>query len=282
MTKTPAEVKKTLQDITHKTINELYLKFEFIMPQLYEAAFGRRMADLNVKLSKYNVEEELKRLLSEIEVKSAENEKNFAKLLDYSGRALSAIDKENKTELQLIHKQTSKFVVQIQELEQKAYYDDITGLLNRNGFHKEVCGINNKSKFSGSMFFIDLDNFKYINDSYGHHCGNTVLKTFAGLLSKQLINIPQNQRFISRVGGDEFLIAVNEENAAYTSNELKRVQDNSYEFLIDGDNHEPISFSFGEAVFTKNTPLEKVVMMADKEMYRNKRDRKEKRLIEGI
>lgn len=272
------DIKSILQEITKKTIHELYLRFDYILPQHYEVFFCCQMADYNLELSHYDVDKNLKKLLEELKEKTAEHEEKFAKLLDYSGRALHAIEDKDTIELTLVHHQTSRLVSQIKELEKKAYYDDLTGLLNRHGFYKEVCTTNYKMKFDGSFFFIDLDNFKYINDTYGHQCGNLFLKKFGELLTKVLLNIPCKQRFICRLGGDEFLIAIYEDNVHYAKHQLLKTQAKHYELTINHNKTESICFSLGESLFAKNSPLEKAIMMADQAMYRNKRLRKQMNL----
>jgi len=270
-----SDIRSVLQEITHKTIHELYLRFDYILPQHYEVFFCYQMASGNIKLSDYKkIDNNLKKLLEELEEKIADHEEKFEKLLDYSGRALHAIQDKNTVELTLVHNQTSILVSQIKELEQKAYYDDLTGLLNRQGFYKEVSNATYKMKFAGSFFFIDLDNFKYINDTYGHQRGNSFLKKFAELLIKILLNVPCKQRFICRLGGDEFLIAIYEENVPYVRKQLLNIQDKVYELNMGNGKIEPIHFSLGESFFNKDTSLEKAIILADQEMYRNKKLKK--------
>lgn len=83
--------------------------------------------------------------------------------------------------------------------------DSLTGLMNRRGMREFAGGlIQDKTPFY--MLFIDLDNFKYINDAIGHKVGDTVLNTVA----KRCSEINNLNGLVSRNGGDEFIIIVPE------------------------------------------------------------------------
>ena len=91
-----------------------------------------------------------------------------------------------------------------EEIKQMAYYDSLTSLPNRNMLDKWVNSrlIENNSF---TVLFLDLDHFKSINDNYGHHNGDLVLKEAA----TRLKNCLRKSDFITRQGGDEFIIILN-------------------------------------------------------------------------
>lgn len=86
-----------------------------------------------------------------------------------------------------------------------AYYDTLTGLPNRNELAKrldmEVARVRRNLSF-GALFFIDLDNFKNINDSLGHPAGDLVLQEMAQRLKGQV----RGDDTVARLGGDEFIV----------------------------------------------------------------------------
>lgn len=91
------------------------------------------------------------------------------------------------------------------ELTNEVETDSLTGLLNRRGFYSKLEDIKNK-KTTLSLFYIDLDGFKLINDSFGHDAGDQVLKSVSQRLLAQL---PEHtDSFACRFGGDEFLVGV--------------------------------------------------------------------------
>lgn len=90
-------------------------------------------------------------------------------------------------------------------LEKKAYIDSLSGLTNRHGFERILeCEISRARKYGYpiSCLFIDIDNFKTINDTYGHHVGDDVITLFA----QSCKNSFRQTDFIGRWGGEEFLI----------------------------------------------------------------------------
>jgi diguanylate cyclase (GGDEF)-like protein/PAS domain S-box-containing protein len=86
-----------------------------------------------------------------------------------------------------------------------AYYDTVTGIPNRALLNERLIEEHERAKTENgmyAMFFIDLDRFKIINDIYGHHVGDNLLKEVAKRLSKV---IPKKAT-VARMGGDEFLV----------------------------------------------------------------------------
>jgi len=95
------------------------------------------------------------------------------------------------------------------KLEYQAFYDSLTGLTNRASFRSHLEQFMKKlhrSKEYGVLFFIDLDDFKNINDSIGHDVGDYVLQEF----SKRVRNILRAEDIFARLGGDEFVILLSQ------------------------------------------------------------------------
>lgn len=93
------------------------------------------------------------------------------------------------------------------KLEQMANFDQLTQLPNRNLFLERFeRGLNEAKRFKKiiAVIFMDLDNFKYINDTFGHEIGDVLLVQVAKRLSRSL----RKYDLISRFGGDEFIIAL--------------------------------------------------------------------------
>jgi len=86
----------------------------------------------------------------------------------------------------------------------QANHDSLTGLLNRNFLEKEYEQSSNL--MSSTLLFIDLDNFKAINDNFGHQIGDKLLQ----IVAERLSNFVENKERLIRFGGDEFLLFVDE------------------------------------------------------------------------
>lgn len=102
-----------------------------------------------------------------------------------------------------------------------AYTDELTGLASRASFSQHIEEITRTSARHNHRFallYIDLDDFKGINDSLGHDAGDLLLKTIA----KRLIHTCREIDFIARVGGDEFCVLVEEVEDDYAANIAKR------------------------------------------------------------
>lgn len=84
-----------------------------------------------------------------------------------------------------------------------AYTDGLTGLLNRSRL-KEVITKSINDKEQGTLFYIDLDNFKFLNDNYGHSYGDLVLVE----MSQRLLEFKDKACHIARISGDEFAIVI--------------------------------------------------------------------------
>jgi diguanylate cyclase (GGDEF)-like protein len=119
-----------------------------------------------------------------------------------------------------------------------AYYDDITGLPNRTFFLELLSSSIKLAKRNGRNFavlFLDLDNFKGVNDSYGHHVGDQLLKEISKRLSEGLRSSDIASRYVdsqgheadvARLGGDEFIVMLSEltypEDAAIAADHVQK------------------------------------------------------------
>ncbi len=95
------------------------------------------------------------------------------------------------------------------KIERQAFYDDLTGLPNRTLLMERLQHAIERikrHKVHGALFFLDLDNFKNINDSLGHHIGDRVLQEVAKRLRETL----RSSDTVARLGGDEFVVLVEE------------------------------------------------------------------------
>lgn len=99
------------------------------------------------------------------------------------------------------------------EVHRQAIRDSLAGLYSRNGFYEIITSAFQRAqRYSGSfrIFLMDLDNFKMINDKYGHPEGDRALVEFG----KVLIRSFREYDIIARFGGDEFVVVMEADNAA--------------------------------------------------------------------
>ncbi|WP_185972807.1 sensor domain-containing protein [Shewanella hanedai] len=149
-----------------------------------------------------------------------------------------------------------------------ANYDTLTGLPNRSLFHDRLKHAIDKAKRTHSLIallFIDLDRFKFINDSMGHHIGDLLLK----LVAQRLQDIIREGDTVARLGGDEFIIIL--ENLSNTSAAEsvaeKLIQTFKAPFILDGKKF-VVSTSIGISLCpTDASNSELLVKSADTAMY---------------
>lgn len=187
------------------------------------------------------------------------------------------VSSDNKSCENIIICQDITYLKRIEsELEFAVHHDSLTGLPNRTMLRKklEECIVN--SKKNGNSFalcFIDLDKFKYINDNYGHHAGDMLLKHVGEVLS----SVIREGDLIARIGGDEFVVLFEYlEPSDYLESTLKRIEQISMESpLYYNENLEiPLNFSLGLSVYPKDgRDIEELLSYADKQMYLKKKSR---------
>jgi diguanylate cyclase (GGDEF)-like protein len=143
--------------------------------------------------------------------------------------------------------------------------DPLTGLYNRHYFYERL---NNRRKGESlTLCCIDLDHFKYINDTYGHQAGDEALKAIANLLRKNF-----TEGFITRMGGDEFVVAlfnVNDRNVV--REQMERVMHDLKEYFRSDDRMRPLSMSIGIAkTENEHADLDMLLHQSDDAMYWSK------------
>jgi len=103
------------------------------------------------------------------------------------------------------HREITHLKKNIKRIENLKVYDQLTKLYNKSALELYLKKIlEDKGNLPMAIILIDLDNFKYINDQYGHHIGDEILKTLANRMMQN--NVAD---FISRFGGDEFVLVLN-------------------------------------------------------------------------
>jgi diguanylate cyclase (GGDEF)-like protein/PAS domain S-box-containing protein len=154
-------------------------------------------------------------------------------------------------------------------LEYVVNHDFLTGLLNRRHFELELAKeIERATRYGapGAVLLIDLDNFKDINDTFGHRAGDDVLKGVAGLLRQRL----RHTDMIARVGGDEFAVLLTQtdaEQVRIVADEVVKAL--ARETAVLADQSIRITASVGVAMFDGLTDTE-VLAYADLAMYEAK------------
>ena len=154
-----------------------------------------------------------------------------------------------------------------------ALTDSLTGLPNRRAVEEwasHQLSAAARHRFTFWVVFADLDNFKKVNDSFGHHAGDTVLKQFAELLRQS----SRRSDICARIGGEEFLFVLthNTETSASAVIERIRSEFSTMRFQFGGE-AVTVTASFGVAEFRREAvqDFESLVRRADKALFEAKR-----------
>ncbi len=168
---------------------------------------------------------------------------------DYSHK----ISIKNNDELGLISREFNKMAQTINEresqLDELAHYDVLTKMPNRAMFLKSLENAINRAernKTKLAVFFLDLDEFKSINDTLGHNIGDKLLVKVASNLSQ----VMRRNDLLARIGGDEFNILIEDLSSAVTAEEIahKMVEQMNLPIVID-NNQMHITGSIGIAIY---------------------------------
>jgi len=154
-----------------------------------------------------------------------------------------------------------------------SYYDELTGLANRRLFAdrlQNAINMANRTKLPVSLFYLDLDRFKFINDSMGHAVGDEVLKETA----RRLVSTLRDSDIAARLGGDEFILLLPETDANGAVPVAEKILKKLREPYIFEEKELTLGASIGIAVYPQNACNgEALVHHADTAMYHAKQEK---------
>jgi diguanylate cyclase (GGDEF)-like protein len=154
------------------------------------------------------------------------------------------------------------------QLHDMAYKDTLTTLPNRRAFMEKLTATVTNNTTPAPLFFLmlDIDDFKKINDGFGHDVGDRVLVEVAKVLNDQSVG-----HSLARLGGEEFAVAAQVENAAAAQELAQGIVDAVNSNQLHGLN---LSISVGLAARGPGEPLFSLMRRADQALYEAKRDGK--------
>ncbi|WP_200762691.1 diguanylate cyclase [Nitrosophilus alvini] len=201
-------------------------------------------------ISPQELRESISKILSELTKLRTENEKMTKELKKYHQDVIALQD-------------------ELKVARSEAEVDFLTGLLNRRRFERAILELLNDLQtrnYPFSLVIIDLDDFKQINDTYGHPVGDTVLKEMAMILKTFL----RANAIAARIGGEEFAVILpgsELEQAVHIAERLRRaVENRTFQGL-----ELKTTASFGVTEAKKSDTLEEIFERADKALYEAKK-----------
>lgn len=153
--------------------------------------------------------------------------------------------------------------------------DELTGIANRRGFMALVdksLQMMQRNKQPACLVYLDLDNFKPINDQYGHGEGDKVLCLFA----QQMLTALRDSDIVGRFGGDEFAAFFHDCTPAVAQTAVKRFGEHLHEVMLREQLPYPLQFSYGMVAVAVDeaADITQLLQQADEQMYRHKHQKK--------
>ena len=163
------------------------------------------------------------------------------------------------------------------ELEVLSYRDALTNLYNPRSYHEHMEELT-KKKLPYGIIYMDLNDFKQVNDTYGHDTGDGLLN----ITAKRLQNSIREKDRAFRIGGDEFVVVIHgTHDKKFYEGVIARMRQNVARDVVIGDITLKVSISAGYARCPEDgSKLEDVIKKADDAMYYNKRLLKARRAQE--
>ena len=175
-------------------------------------------------------------------------------------RLLKKVEKTNDKELLYLIK---KLIQEKEQLEKLVNKDSLTGLNNRRGL--------NTIKNYTAAVMCDIDDYKHVNDSFGHIMGDSVIKIVSSVIKRNI----REKDYVCRYGGDEFLIVFIDCPTNIVYNRVETIRKCAESSII-LPNNEKISMSFGIAINENSKTITDLIQKADKALYESKENGKNK------
>jgi len=167
----------------------------------------------------------------------------------------------------------SKLTEQVKDLEEKTNLDALTKVFNRRALttHLDTICNNKKLPYNFHLLILDIDDFKKINDTFGHVAGDKILIFISNILRKTL----RDGDKVFRYGGEEFVIILNRIDDAHCQKTAQRIleliRDNK---LIYKGRNLSVTMSIGTTKFIHEDTPNSLIARADKALYRAKQNGK--------
>lgn len=189
-------------------------------------------------------------------------------------RITSLVDEmrqENQQIIAELEREMTAYRRRLDEVEQAAQRDALTGLANRSSFERRAAEFI-QADVPFTLLMIDLNHFKMVNDRHGHLAGDELLRLFAARLKRQL----RADDMAARWGGDEFVVLLpcRLRDAMTRARFLEQALTGDYQFVLGGETLRlRVGVAMGLAEYREGEPLEAVLARADQALYQRKAER---------
>ena len=273
----------TLDRAALKSKSEDTKKFISLLLKEYEKSLivsnnsNEKLEDIKNDLTELNISEHSTRELKVLHHKLSDIIYDLQTNLSDSQKELV----KGREECSKLERDIKKLQNDLEKLKIEKDIDFLTGVLNRRGYTSVILKVENRYVTFNSNYaiiFIDIDDFKEINDTYGHDCGDVVLKTFTTILKKMM----REEDIICRYGGEEFVTLINYTNENEVHNYIKRVKEiiDGHKFVYTKDIKIKVRFSAGISFRSNYNSYEDAIKYADILLYKAKHEGKNQIILD--
>lgn len=176
--------------------------------------------------------------------------------------------RRQRAELSALGERIQAMRSELDEARDRVARDDLTGLSSRGAFDEHLARMADLGVVfgrSGVLFMVDVDHFKWVNDTFGHLAGDTVLRAVAGAIRRCFL---RRDDFTARYGGEEFAILIPEEDPGTAARLGERLLDTVRDLDVDHEGeHIRVTVSVGAARLRPGERSESWLARADAALY---------------
>ena len=240
-----------------------------------KSAFNNAYKEIaNKSISSYQHTNERFEKLSQMHEETLNNytDENAINISDMTEK-FSEIQTHMMDEIKKANEIISKLSSQVQKLEKDSNIDSLTKVFNRRAlgtYLSNLC-VTKDIPYELYLVMLDIDDFKIINDTYGHVAGDKILIFIANILKKTL----RDGDKVFRYGGEEFVLILNRVDSEHCKKILSRILEilNKNKLFYKGNNIH-VTASMGSTILTSEDTPDSVLSRADKSLYRAKHEGK--------
>ncbi len=256
------------RDNTRESVERMLQAFIVNLDTVASATsqYHARIGDYSTQLASVDTAEQLQPILAGVRQETAAVEAHARSAREQVGAA--------RAELQEAQARIQALEAKLEQMSELAREDQLTSSLNRRGMLEALGREMNRSRRYAiplCVALLDIDNFKQLNDSLGHHAGDQALVHLVTVIKSTL----RQMDVIARFGGEEFLLLLPNTNLEHAMQAVTRIQRELTRSIFMHEHQRVlVTFSAGAALVSDSESQDKLIQRVDAALYRAKREGK--------
>lgn len=263
-----------LQEVTSQTLKTLFLK-PIVLPEQYASKFRSLLLEKGIfaqDIQASIIQEVSTNTLDQAQRLMDKTQDALFDLDGYVSTAKEAIVTKDTESLDGVLGLIHSMQAEIEQLRGEVYVDGLTRIYNRKWIYDKLLNKDGLFEFDGAMAFVDVNEFKLLNDNLGHDVGDRVLAHIGKILKEATLkHYKSDFLHVARYAGDEFAL-IGKITHEELDRLLKTTQTSTMEKTFKAKTETfKIAFSYGVTKFEKGEDFVNVLKRADSAMYQNKK-----------